>query len=534
MREAIERINRLTVIDLTGQHTISAEGLQDLAGDVLEVTNSIGLTNKNVRLLSCVPAGSHLWNQTWEEYDAGIYSDEVIGAPASPDTALPNPLEIPLMDEIELVERPYTDENGRTYSTIRVTWDGVSWPFVNSYRVRVQGVNVDQEGFVTHSGAGNPHTFVSHNVKQGVLYTVRVAIVGALAVGEPASATITLQGKLLNPSNVPSLSGFEAGQYVWLTWGQAVDEDLTGYQIRRAPSGSTDPWNARTIISRSYRGDSILIPNQPEGKQIYSIRAHDSRYDLSDKWDFTVGFSPNETTAEIDVTVFRGGSQQSIDIDHTQVSLTNFQFAFVSGQPVLAAPEFGDTWGANVAWNTEPDHWILPYSDATPTSLIASDEFDAGSDLKGYFAWTARVESFSISGSLNVWEEYLDTATQSAYPTFTANAGRTQETTARYARMRIVESDAVTDNNSGVAIQFPITLSVSQETRTEQGVVAVTNSAVVAFANPFSVAPVITVSAQSSTAVTVTYDQVTSTQFTIYVFVGASPGSATVTWTATG
>ena len=467
-REATERLNRLTRIDLRGSHTRSADALRDLPGDLLEITHNLGLRQKIVRVLSSYPVGPHQWRQTWEEYDVQTYSNEVIGTPPPADTNLPNPFSVPkLVFPIEVEERPYTDQNGRTYSTLRVSWQGSEWSFTSAYEVRIQGVNLDQVSTVTHSGANVEHSFVSHDVKQDVLYSASVSIVGTIGgvTGEPTSAIITLLGKLLNPTNVQYVTGFEAGQYVYLRWSPAIDEDLTGYQIRSQVHWQNLAWEDQDIEEKSILANEAYLTNQAIGRRRYSVRAHDSRYDQSDDWDFSVGFSPVAATTEVEVTQFYGNSHLFLEVDWSDTFRTNVGTAFVAGQQVFAAPHYGETWrkrlGGNETWeDIGSDHWILPYDNyLNRIADITSQDANFGADYIGKLSWDTTILQWFLPGGIGeAWEEKILWRTDSVG--YQQAIGRSAVGTAKYIRIEITEDQF--DDLTGFVVQFPITVSISQ------------------------------------------------------------------------
>ena len=84
-REAIERLNALNLCDLKFDLYVFDEGLKVTAGDVIEVTHPIGLTNKPMRILDAQLLAPGRWKLACIEYDPAVYSDEVATAPTYPD-----------------------------------------------------------------------------------------------------------------------------------------------------------------------------------------------------------------------------------------------------------------------------------------------------------------------------------------------------------------------------------------------------------------------------------------------------------------
>lgn len=91
-REAIERLNKLWLGDLTLTLEVLDEGIAHEVGDVIDVTHPIGLTNKPFRIAeppTLVARGR--WRLVLVEYDGAMYSNAVATAPTVPDTLLVNP-----------------------------------------------------------------------------------------------------------------------------------------------------------------------------------------------------------------------------------------------------------------------------------------------------------------------------------------------------------------------------------------------------------------------------------------------------------
>lgn len=94
-REAIERLNKLRLTDLTMVLDVFDKGIAHEEGDVVEVTHPIGLTSKKFRIGPPELIGPGLWRLTGNEYDPANYSDSLAAGPTYADTDCVAPIPPP-------------------------------------------------------------------------------------------------------------------------------------------------------------------------------------------------------------------------------------------------------------------------------------------------------------------------------------------------------------------------------------------------------------------------------------------------------
>jgi hypothetical protein len=80
-REAIERLNKLTLQDLSTYVDVFDVGIGLQMADVVEITHPIGVTNKKFRVLGVDLVGLGRWRLQLLEHDPASYSDEVEAEP---------------------------------------------------------------------------------------------------------------------------------------------------------------------------------------------------------------------------------------------------------------------------------------------------------------------------------------------------------------------------------------------------------------------------------------------------------------------
>lgn len=85
-REAVERLNKLNLGDLSFPLEVFDQGIQHDAGDIITVTHPVGLSAKPMRVTDVELVAHGRWRLAVTEHDPAAYSDEVQTAPSIPDT----------------------------------------------------------------------------------------------------------------------------------------------------------------------------------------------------------------------------------------------------------------------------------------------------------------------------------------------------------------------------------------------------------------------------------------------------------------
>lgn len=85
-REAVERLNKLTLGDLNFEMEAFDIGIRHEPGDIVQVTHPLGLTDKPMRVTDAEMSSLGRWLLQLVEHDGAAYSNEVQTAPSVPDT----------------------------------------------------------------------------------------------------------------------------------------------------------------------------------------------------------------------------------------------------------------------------------------------------------------------------------------------------------------------------------------------------------------------------------------------------------------
>lgn len=85
-REAVERLNKLNLGDMSFALEVFDIGIRHERGDIITVTHPVGLSAKPVRVVDVEMTSHGRWRLQVTEHDPAAYSDEVQTQPSVPDT----------------------------------------------------------------------------------------------------------------------------------------------------------------------------------------------------------------------------------------------------------------------------------------------------------------------------------------------------------------------------------------------------------------------------------------------------------------
>lgn len=496
-RTAIERLNAFTLRDLSGSFTVFDEGLQITPGDVLSVTHPIGLSSKLVRVIDAQAKEPGRIDIAFEEYDPAVYTENVYSEPTSPDTGLPSPFDVPAPTNLVVTEEVFALENGLYSSRFRITWNSDDYAYTHRYYVAVEYLN---ELFTSAYTVDNE--YATSAVVEGRQYTVRVKIVADVGVsGEEVTALVTAQGKQLVPGNVPSLSGFEVGGEVRLTWEPAVDIDIWRYEIRYGTTGGS--WDTANRIDR-VDGLRLVTRDVPAGTWRFYAKAIDSI------GQYSATAATKDITVTLDIKAFFVGEDE---LDYTSGS--NLYADVWRDGTIIRWSEAGST--VDTVFTNNADTYTDPAAsyDGGAASEWLSETFDLGDIYVGNWQWTQDCFSalgtgdsitveLELSTDNSVWAEYTDPAVK---------------VSARYARVRVSATSGNVLLQDGTLPTVRLDVVTREETGTittvATGASTVTLSQTYQFANWVGLQPSGTI---NRTAV---YDNVQvgdPTTFDVYLF----------------
>jgi len=519
-REAVERLNKLTLLDLSTELDVFDEGMRHDVGDVITLTHPRGVTNKAMRIAE-IAGEAGRYRLSLIEYDAAAYSDAVTSEPSTPDTSLPSPSAPTPVIGLALTEELFQRLDGSWSSRIRAQWTLPDFPWTDHFRI-----NVLKGGVIVQTGTARAVdlSWPSAEVQDGQTYQVDVVTVSRTgASSAAASATLVAQGKLLPPGNVPRFNtAFEAGGRVFLGWDPAIDIDITRYELRYGLVAGA--WDTARFIDR-VDGLTKVVDGVPAGTWRFYIRALDS-----------VGnYSPVPLTRDITVSLDAAAFLIDTYTFSTPVLTRMTAYQAVRGGPMWYVSDSGDGLGYGHA---DTDNATGTFADLASTafavprsageSVWQSESWDVGLLVSGN--WQADVDLLDLAGAAVIT---LQLSTNGAdwidYPGVSAKAS------ARFARLRIVTTGVM-------RVADGPTLRIDATPRQEVGVVscAASGPTTVMLEGRYVRTKSISALASGATARSVTYDNVVVTpdgtnSFDLYLFnAGGTQIAGDVTWTFEG
>ena len=493
-REATERLNKLWLADLSFTVDVFDDGAQIELGDVVEITHPIGLAAKKMRVLGV--AGDYgRYRLSLTEYDEAVYSDTVVSDPTYADTNLPSPANPPAVTGLVASEEVFQLENGTYSSRIRLTWDAPSWPYLHDYTI-----TIEKAGQAIDMRRQTATTYASAAVQEAVEYVCKVAVISSIgATGTVAQANITPSGKYLIPGDVPSITCFEAGGRVYVSWGAAIDLDIWRYEVRYGTSG----WDSATLIDRV---DALRLTSDeiPTGTWTIYVKALDSVGQYS------------TTAASASVTVTSDANAFLVDsYDQTAPTLTymeEFALARTDASRYFVTED-------DQAWGTKYSSTLDTYTDAlatyhnSVTSTWLGEAEDFGSLLGG--SWTGSATVDALSGTLTSTMGFSADGSSWSYL-----SGLSQKTNARFARLK---HEATTTSTMLVTIPVQnIRLDAVPREEAGEGTSSSSGPVTITLENVYVAVKKLTITPEGTTARSATYDNIIlgsgSTTFDVYVF----------------
>lgn len=435
-REAIERLNKLWLSDLSVEFETFDEALEREAGDRITLTHFLGLTAKDLRIVEDpeqVRPGR--WRIRAVEYDAAAYSNAVANAPSTSDGNLPAIGPPAAVTGLTLTEVNGQLQNGDYASLIRVQWGASSDAFTTGYQV-----TITQGGSTVYSAETRDLEASSPPVTEGVQYQVAVRALTPLYVGDAATALITPVGKTLIPTGPASVSGYEVASEVRLAWPADTSDplDVVRYEIRYGATGGS--FSTATVLDRI---DALT----------YTTRAI-----AAGTWRFYV--------ASIDSIGQTSSTQPSVDIEVTldDAAYLAEYLACATGSTTLMLAKSetrgsstvtyysdgADTWtslfgAAAMSTKTSP---LASYQTAGGTSIWISDVLDAGTSKTG--DWLGVVSYTDLNGTATA---ELGLSTDNVSYTWGVLS---RKGTARYAKLRVQSTGIFTLQVPGPTISLRV------------------------------------------------------------------------------
>jgi len=416
-REAVERLNKLTLSDLSVEFETFDQALEREIGDRITLTHFVGLAAKELRITEDpVQVRPGRWRIVASEYDAAAYNSSVENAPSTADGNLPEMGAPSAVTGLTLTESNYQLQNGDYASRIKATWTASSDPFVTSYQVTVRA-----GGAVIYSATTRDTEATTPPVQELVSHQVDVYAMTPLYVGAAASDTITVVGKTAVPDGPPFLTGYEVASEVRLFAGKDVsDFDIQRYAYRYGLTSGD--WDTATTIDEI---DALTLTTRaiPAGTWRFYANSIDS-----------IGqYGTTPATVDIEVTL-----DDDAYLAHREVCATGSTTLMVAKSEtrgistVTYYSDGADTWTSlfGAAAMSTFTGSLASYQTAGGTSEWLSAAVDVGSIMTG--DWLAEVTYTDHNGTATAELGLCDTL-GGTY----VYGNLSQKGTGRYAKLRI-------------------------------------------------------------------------------------------------
>jgi len=236
----------------------------DLAiGNIVNVTHSsLGYSAKPFRILSIKFNSDYTLGLDLVEHQNSHFTwAEKSQQTTAPSTNLPNPFTVQAPSSVTLDDTLIEYNDGTVIVALDITIGASTDSFADYYQVEYKK-STDSNYIIYAQGSGLNHRVL--NVIDQDTYDVRVKAVNSLGISSGyTSASRTIIGAILPPSDVEDFSCNIVGQEAHLSWSQIPDLDLAYYQVRYSTStnGTADWQNSVNLVSKVSRpATSITVP----------------------------------------------------------------------------------------------------------------------------------------------------------------------------------------------------------------------------------------------------------------------------------
>ena len=506
-REAIERLNKLTLSDLAVNFTMFDNGLRLVIGDVFTLTHPLGLTAKPFRIIE-PPVQTRIgrWQIAAIEYDAAAYSDIVVTEPSTPDTSLPVNAPPAAVTGLAITETTYQIQSGDFPSRLDICWNPSANLYVTGYSVIVlEGVTpVFTTTAANSANAAGMVCASTSPLQENTTYTVEVRALSSLYVGVAATASHLLVGKFALPDAPASIAGFEVGGEVRLSWVKSTDIDARRYWLRYSTPAQT--WNDGIDLDQV---DALRLNTKviPEGNFRIWVKTIDSVGGVSTDSAYVdvVVTRDNNAFAAGNLDPMPAGTVTNMAVAKEKRTSSVQQYYSDSGQSCTAV--FG---GGSLAALTANilSYQTMPAAGAT----FFSSELDLLLDQAAGF-----VSQFSYTDLSGTALPQLGLKLDGGSYTF---GNQSQQGTARYAKGKITSGGALKVNAPAGYLRADVT--AREETKTDTTVTSGPKK--ITLLTRYAAVRSITLTPQGSTSISATVDNIIlngasgKTEFDIYAF----------------
>jgi hypothetical protein len=258
----------------------TSEALNLSIGDIVDLTYSTGgFSAKPFRVMNiAINADSTVELELTEHQNSFYNWASKTEAPEISDTVLPNPFSVSAPASVTLDDQLIEYSDGVVITALDVIIGASTDNFVDFYQVEYK-LSTDATFQISGQVKGLNHRIL--NVIDGLDYNVRVKAINTLGVSSTyTSATRTIVGGLLPPSDVEDFACNIIGRDAHLSWTQISDLDLAYYSIRYSTLTTGAEWlNSVSLVEKVARPATTCTVPARIGS--YLIKAFDKNENAS-------------------------------------------------------------------------------------------------------------------------------------------------------------------------------------------------------------------------------------------------------------
>lgn len=449
VRHGDDSIEEKTVTNAAGSTatlTISGAWTTTPAAGAVWFFGETNVYKKNFRIISMRRGKDNEIEIQAMEHSPLVFDDS---APTLPDSNFTDPTAgIPSVENLALTERIVKMPDGTIQNVIDVWWtkpDTSAYPFKQWQKAKIY---LSDNSGTTYAlqGESDGTTFaIMAGIQERKAY--KVAVTSVNMIGEEKSitlcptATITVMGKALPPSDVTGFASSFASDHIHFTWNHITDVDLDGYEIRELPY-PTAPWSLGIPIGDRISQNSFdyfLITSL--GNRYFAIKAIDTtgNYSLQAAYaSLVIVDLPNLNVIKtIDFDLRKGAVSGAAE----RILFKGYSEDFYRTALALMSATTWDEEGET--WDEEGATWDIPVSAEEGTYI--TEVMDLGGNIETSVNLSVGISNTS-GGRLTAYIAYSDSdATPDDWVPF-ANG----QYTGRYFRFKLVFSSD--DENEIVTI----------------------------------------------------------------------------------
>jgi hypothetical protein len=233
------------------------------------------------------------------EYNAARFSDDVATSTPKTPSTLPDPGDVPpdvTLGTVTITEELYRPQQGFPLPRGVIEITNPNFYFLDAVELWSSINGGPYVFFKDFPGGSNQVVKLNFDAvnEVGVPYSFKFITrsrFGPKSAGVIKTPATTFGGKTTPPADVPFLYASAIADQIKLVWQSSGDPDVTSYEVRRGPVGTTWDQAVRVGTQKAFE----MFDKPPMGTWLYLVKAI----------DYAKNFSTNATTCQI-VTSFSG------------------------------------------------------------------------------------------------------------------------------------------------------------------------------------------------------------------------------------